>query len=181
MLQIANFTIVHAKINLYAFLFKVCVDLLCLCVALYLCIHVASPAFPPLPPPQKKKKKNMHRLLWQQNPAVLKRFLSKKKSRQIVERCAHIARSRGILLIHSTSRIETLHTIVKFAFFGRGFNFNEITCFSYIAGASANIHAFQEFLILVLCTIFFLSHWVLSRITVIQTVPSDETQLNLLQ
>ena len=40
--------------------------------------------------------------------------------------------------------------------------------------ASAPIHAFLEFFLPVLCTIFFPSHWLLSDITIVETINRDE-------
>ena len=45
---------------------------------------------------------------------------------------------------------------------------------SNIASASAPIDAFLEFLKPVLGTILFLSHWLLSRITIVETIKSSE-------
>ena len=39
---------------------------------------------------------------------------------------------------------------------------------------SACIHAFLEFFLPVLCTIFFPSHWLLSNITIVETTDSSE-------
>ena len=43
-----------------------------------------------------------------------------------------------------------------------------------IASASAPIHAFQVFLKPVLGTILFLSHWLLSHITIVETMDSGD-------
>ena len=48
---------------------------------------------------------------------------------------------------------------------------------SIIASASAPIDAFLEFLKPVLCTILFLSHWLLSHITIVETMDSSERKL----
>ena len=50
--------------------------------------------------------------------------------------------------------------------------------FSYITAASAPIHAFQEFLLLVLRKIFFPSHWLLSHLTIAETVVGGEKGMN---
>ena len=42
--------------------------------------------------------------------------------------------------------------------------------FSYIMAASAPIHAFLEFFRPVLCTTFFPHHWLLSHITIAETM-----------
>ena len=47
-----------------------------------------------------------------------------------------------------------------------------------IASASAPIDAFLEFLKPVLGTIFFLGHWLLSHITIVETMDSGERKLN---
>ena len=48
---------------------------------------------------------------------------------------------------------------------------------SNIVSASAPIDAFLEFLKPVLGTIFFLSHWLLSHITIVETMGSDERKI----
>ena len=50
--------------------------------------------------------------------------------------------------------------------------------FSYIMAASAPIYAFLEFIEPVLCTIFFSSHWLLSHITIVETMDSSERGMN---
>ena len=47
---------------------------------------------------------------------------------------------------------------------------------SNISSASAPIDAFLEFLKPVLCTILFLSHWLLSHITIVETMGSSEAK-----
>ena len=46
--------------------------------------------------------------------------------------------------------------------------------FSYITSTSSPINAFQEFFLTVLRTIFFLSHWLLSHMTIVETIDCDE-------
>ena len=43
---------------------------------------------------------------------------------------------------------------------------------------SAPIHAFLEFFIPVLCTIFFQNHWLLCHITTVETMDSGESGMN---
>ena len=50
--------------------------------------------------------------------------------------------------------------------------------FSNIAADNALIHAFLEFFLLVLLTIFFTSHWLLSHITIIETMDSSKRGMN---
>ena len=50
--------------------------------------------------------------------------------------------------------------------------------FSYIAVACAPMHAFLEFLQPVLSRILFPSHWMLSHITIVETMDSSERQIN---
>ena len=50
--------------------------------------------------------------------------------------------------------------------------------FSYIAAASAPIHAFLQFFLPVLRTIFFPSHWLLSQITIVETTDNGERGMN---
>ena len=50
--------------------------------------------------------------------------------------------------------------------------------FSYITAASAPIHAFLEFFLPVLCTIFVPSHWLLSHVTIVETMDSVEGGIN---
>ena len=50
--------------------------------------------------------------------------------------------------------------------------------FSDIATASAPIHAFLEFFLPVLRTIFFPSRWLLSHITIVETTDSGERGMN---
>ena len=50
--------------------------------------------------------------------------------------------------------------------------------FSYIAAASAPIHAFLEFFLPVLRTILFPSHWLLFHITIDETTDSGERGMN---
>ena len=47
--------------------------------------------------------------------------------------------------------------------------------FSYIAAASAPTYSFLEFFLLVLRTIFFSSHWLLSHITIVETTDNGES------
>ena len=49
--------------------------------------------------------------------------------------------------------------------------------FSYIPAASAPVHAFLEFFLPVLSTIFSPSHWLLSHITIVQTMDSSEREM----
>ena len=50
--------------------------------------------------------------------------------------------------------------------------------FSFIAAASALIHAFLEFFQPVLNTIIFPSHWLLSHVTIVETTDSGERGMN---
>ena len=50
--------------------------------------------------------------------------------------------------------------------------------FSFIAAASAPIHAFLEFFLPVLRTTSFPSHWLLSHITIVKTTDSCEREMN---
>ena len=52
------------------------------------------------------------------------------------------------------------------------------TFFSYIVAASASNHAFLEFLLPLLSRVFFPSHWLLSHITIIETMDSDKRGMN---
>ena len=47
-----------------------------------------------------------------------------------------------------------------------------------MTAASSSIHAFLEFFQPELCTIFFSSHWLLSHITIVETIDSGERGMN---
>ena len=67
---------------------------------------------------------------------------------------------------------------------GRYWNFIDCVVFNIIfnliqfATASASIYAFLEFFLLVLHTVFFQNHWLLSHIIIAETMESGERGIN---